>query len=224
MNLKEISPDLYPILFRSIKDPLNILDLNFRILWANEARAQIHQRNVAEMIGKFCYEMFQRRNEPCPECPVKNVFRSWKSSVMDRWVDLPNGSRKWGEVRAYPVFNKSGNIVYAIEIAVDITEKKFNAERQRRYIESLENTMKEMTKGRTEALLGHPIKKDQVSLTEREIEVLMLLANGFSNIEIGEVLAISPHTVKSHVIHIYNKLGVKDRIKAAIWASQHKLT
>jgi len=224
MNLKKISPDLYPILLRSIKDPLNILDLNFRILWANEARAQIHQRSVPEMIGKFCYEMFQRRNEPCPECPVKNVFRSWKPSVMDRWVDLPNGSRKWGEVRAYPVFNKSGNIVYAIEIATDITEKKFNAERQRRYIESLENTMKEMTKGRTEALLGHPIKKDQVSLTEREIEVLMLLANGFSNIEIGEVLAISPHTVKSHVIHIYNKLGVKDRIKAAIWASQHKLT
>jgi len=224
MNLKKISPDLYPILFRSIKDPLNILDLNFRILWANEARAQIHQRSVPEMIGKFCYEMFQRRNEPCPECPVKAAFHTGKPSIMDRWVDLPNGSRKWGEVRAYPVFNKSGNIVYAIEIAVDITEKKFNAERQRRYIESLENTMKEMTKGRTEALLGHPIKKDQVSLTERELEVLMLLANGFSNIEIGEVLAISPHTVKSHVIHIYNKLGVKDRIKAAIWASQHKLT
>lgn len=224
MNLKKISPDLYPILLRSIKDPLDILDLNFRILWANEARAQIHQRNVAEMIGKFCYEMFQRRNEPCPECPVKNVFRSWKPSVMDRWVDLPNGSRKWGEVRAYPVFDKSGNIVYAIEIAVDITKKKFNADMQRRYVESLENTMKEMSKGRTEALLGHPTEKDQVSLTEREIEVLMLLANGFSNIEIGKVLGISPHTVKSHVIHIFNKLGVKDRIKAAIWASQHKLT
>ena len=224
MNLQKISPDLYPILFRGIKDPLNILDPSFRILWANEARAQIHQRSVPEMIGKFCYEMFQRRNEPCPECPVKAAFRTGKPSIMDRWVDLPNGSRKWGEVRAYPVFDMSGNIAYAIEIAFDITEKKFDAERQKRYVKSLENAMEEMTKGRTEAFLGYPSRRNQASLTVREIEVLALLARGFSNVEIGKVLAISPHTVKSHVIHIFNKLGVKDRTKAAIWATQHKLT
>lgn len=224
MNLAKISLDLYPLLFRSIKDPLNILDLNFRILWANEARAQIHQRSVGEMVGKFCYEMFQRRSDPCPECPVKNVFANGNSSTMERWVDLPDGSRKWGEVRAYPVFDRSGNIVYAVEVAFDITERKRNAERQKRYFESLEDMMKDMTKGRAEALLGSPKEEDWFKLTERELEVLTLLAKGLSNVKIANILKISPHTVKTHVIHIFNKLGVKDRINAAIWASRHKLT
>ncbi len=175
-------------------------------------------------MGKFCYEMFQRRSGPCPECPVKNVFTTGKPSIMERWVDLPDGSHKWGEVRAYPVFDRKGNILYAIEVAFDITEKKRDAEKQRRYFESLEDMMKEMTKAKTEALLGFPKENDWVKLTERELEVLALLARGFSNVKIANILKISPHTVKSHVIHIFNKLGVKDRINAAIWASRHKLT
>jgi PAS domain S-box-containing protein len=113
--------DIYTPILRSISDPLNILDREFRIIWVNEARAKIFQRKVKEMIGKCCYEMFQRRNEPCPECPVKVAFDSGKPCVMERWVDLPDGSRRWGEVRAYPVFDTYGDIVHCVEIAIDIT-------------------------------------------------------------------------------------------------------
>lgn len=60
-------------------------------------------------------------------------------------------------------------------------------------------------------------------LTERELEVLRLLANGMSNPEIAKALAISQHTVKSHVTHIYDKLGVNDRAQAAVWASFHNV-
>lgn len=56
-------------------------------------------------------------------------------------------------------------------------------------------------------------------LTTRELEVLRLLANGSSKPEIAETLSISHHTVKSHVTHIYDKLGVNDRAQAAVWAS-----
>ncbi|MCK4840025.1 MAG: hypothetical protein KAS94_14570 [Desulfobulbaceae bacterium] len=56
-------------------------------------------------------------------------------------------------------------------------------------------------------------------LTEREVEVLRLLASGSSNPEIAATLSISQHTVKSHVTHIYDKLGVNDRATAAVWAS-----
>jgi ATP/maltotriose-dependent transcriptional regulator MalT len=80
-----------------------------------------------------------------------------------------------------------------------------------------------ITEKNVESLLKYPYQEPAVSLTEREIEILGLISNGFSNVEVGRVLAISPHTVKSHVINIFEKLGVKDRTQAAVWAAKHKL-
>jgi DNA-binding NarL/FixJ family response regulator len=60
-------------------------------------------------------------------------------------------------------------------------------------------------------------------LSSRELEVLRILAKGKSNREISRMLNISAHTVKSHVIHIFNKLGVNDRTQAAVWAAHHHL-
>ena len=60
-------------------------------------------------------------------------------------------------------------------------------------------------------------------LSARELEVLCILAEGTSNNEISRMLNISPHTVKSHIIHIFNKLGVNDRTQAAVWAARHHL-
>jgi len=60
-------------------------------------------------------------------------------------------------------------------------------------------------------------------LTDRELQVLELLANGASNPEISESLFISQHTVKTHITHIYDKLGVNDRAQAAVWATRHNI-
>ncbi len=57
-------------------------------------------------------------------------------------------------------------------------------------------------------------------LSEREIEVLRLLATGVGNREIGELLFVSENTVKTHVVHIIGKLGVSDRVQAAVWAAR----
>lgn len=56
------------------------------------------------------------------------------------------------------------------------------------------------------------------NLSGREIEVLQLVAKGYSNKEIGKELRISTATVKTHLIHIYNKLGVDDRTAAVTTA------
>jgi ATP/maltotriose-dependent transcriptional regulator MalT len=52
------------------------------------------------------------------------------------------------------------------------------------------------------------------NLSAREIEVLQLVAKGTSNKEVGKALHISTATVKTHLIHIFDKLGVKDRTSA----------
>lgn len=60
--------------------------------------------------------------------------------------------------------------------------------------------------------------EDQLALTPREIEVLRLLAQGADNITIGLELSISPHTVKQYVTNIFEKLGVRSRVQAAVYA------
>ena len=59
-----------------------------------------------------------------------------------------------------------------------------------------------------------------LNLSKREKEVLGLIGHGLSNVEIGERLFISPVTVKVHVRHIFEKLGVKSRAEAALRAAQ----
>ena len=53
------------------------------------------------------------------------------------------------------------------------------------------------------------------------MEVLALVSSGARNDEIADRLFISPHTVKTHLYKIYKKIGVPNRLQAALWASKN---
>jgi DNA-binding NarL/FixJ family response regulator len=63
---------------------------------------------------------------------------------------------------------------------------------------------------------------DDVNLTEREMDVLMLVAKGASNKEIAKKLDVSEPTVKAHLRNILSKLHMKNRSQAAVYASQRR--
>jgi len=81
-----------------------------------------------------------------------------------------------------------------------------------------------------EAVLGaaghrvRPVRREwPADLSGREVEVLRLLARGFSNRQVAERLYISPKTVGHHVQHVYQKIGVSTRPAATLFAVQHDL-
>ncbi|NUP03266.1 MAG: response regulator transcription factor [Nonomuraea sp.] len=61
------------------------------------------------------------------------------------------------------------------------------------------------------------------ALTEREREILVLIARGRSNTEISKELSVSPSTVKNHVTNLFAKIGVRDRAQAVIVAYEAAL-
>lgn len=61
-------------------------------------------------------------------------------------------------------------------------------------------------------------------LTARALEVLILLADGLPNKVIAQRLGIAEKTVKAHVTHIFQALGVTDRTQAALWVERHGLS
>ncbi|MBN1219854.1 MAG: response regulator transcription factor [Anaerolineae bacterium] len=74
-----------------------------------------------------------------------------------------------------------------------------------------------------EAAPHQPSKAGAKDLTERELEVLRLIATGSSNREIAQTLTIAEKTVKTHVSNILSKLHLADRTQAAIYALQKGL-
>jgi DNA-binding NarL/FixJ family response regulator len=68
-----------------------------------------------------------------------------------------------------------------------------------------------------------PIADIEVTLTQRELEVLRQLTAGLTNNQIAEALDIGYETVKEHVQHILGKVGVTSRTQAALWAVHKKL-
>ena len=63
----------------------------------------------------------------------------------------------------------------------------------------------------------------QYDLTARESQILKLMTEGYSNMEIAQILVISINTTKAHVANILQKLEVDDRLQAALKALKYKI-
>ncbi|MBV5326230.1 MAG: response regulator transcription factor, partial [Chlorobium sp.] len=82
-------------------------------------------------------------------------------------------------------------------------------------IRSLQSTREEMRKEKSYT--------QQALLTQREQEILTLIATGHDSQLIAEQLFISPNTVKTHVSNIYKKIDVTNRVQAILWATKNDL-
>jgi DNA-binding NarL/FixJ family response regulator len=135
----------------------------------------------------------------------------------------PTLAKPLSETASYPVYDENGELISAVEIEVNSIQRDLDFERQKKRIADLEKAVALIRQAHDQSGVVSENDGIRVSLTGRELEVLRLLAEGFTNPEISDILSISNHTVKSHVVHIFNKLGVNDRTQAAVWAARQRL-
>jgi DNA-binding NarL/FixJ family response regulator len=81
----------------------------------------------------------------------------------------------------------------------------------------------ERSRGDTAVWRRHCTQSAAAGLTERELEVLLVLVRGRSNQQIADQLGISAKTVGYHVRHAYEKAGVRSRAAATLWAYENDL-
>jgi DNA-binding NarL/FixJ family response regulator len=74
-----------------------------------------------------------------------------------------------------------------------------------------------------QSVSGEPVRGIPGDLSPREVDVLKLIATGLSNTEIAEALFVSNATVKTHINHIFEKTGARDRAQAVRYAYEHGL-
>ena len=85
------------------------------------------------------------------------------------------------------------------------------------------NTAQKSETSKTEERLTPPEALTTAGLTNREIEVLRLIATGATNREVADALVISEGTVKNHLSNIFGRLGLRDRTQAVMYARERGL-
>ena len=169
------------------------------------------------------FKLLPRTN--CQECGLPTCM-AFAAALSRREVvpgQCPALAKPLSETASYPVYDENGELISTVEIEVNTTQRALDLEKQKKRIADLEKAVALIRQASDQSGVESENDGIRVSLTGRELEVLRLLAEGFTNLQISEILVISHHTVKSHVVHIFNKLGVNDRTQAAVWAARQRL-
>jgi signal transduction histidine kinase len=121
---------------------LIIISKDYRILWANKFLKQIFG-NVEQ---KPCYPTIHKRYAICPDCGVKKVFeKNATFDVHEIALEDDNGNTQWIELVVTPIKDKEGNVVAALELAVNITERKLMQNKLAEYSQQLEKLVAKRT-------------------------------------------------------------------------------
>ena len=191
--------DMLESMTASMDAGLVLIGKDYRVLWANQVLKQATGNNLE---NKYCYSIYDQSNQICQDCGVRKVFED--GIAVDRHdyhIKIP-GPVEWIELIATPVRDKDGKVVAALELAVNMTERKRLQDKLAEYSQRLE----ELVQQRTEQL-----KQAQAELVKSE----RLAA-------IGELAGMVGHDLRNPLSGIKNSAYFLKKKGTAIAPSQAK--
>jgi histidine kinase len=112
--------DEYQDLFERVPCLITVQDRNYRLLRYNRMFAQ----RFAPRPGDFCYTAYKNRRSKCEHCPVEHTFRDGLSHHAEEMAVSADGQEKHWIVYSSPILDNDGRVTAAMEISLDITERK----------------------------------------------------------------------------------------------------
>lgn len=109
----------------SISELVTYLDQDMRVIWTNRTAAGYVGERPEDLVGRFCYQIWFKRDTPCDDCPAARALLTGQS----QGGQMVNSDQRVLDVRGYPVRNQEGHVVGAVEVALDVTEHE-SLERQ----------------------------------------------------------------------------------------------
>lgn len=196
-KLKE-SQEQWELTFQAIGDATTIQDLNHRIVRVNQKTCELLSATPQELEGRLCYEVFQGKSEPCPNCPIVKDKGEWKThSEKITNVKL----NKIFIVSASPILDSQKQIKGVIHFAKDITEK-----------EKLEGQLRQAQKMEAIGTLAGGIAHD--------FNNILTPILGYAEIALDKIPSESP--LFSHLQHIVNASNrAKELVKQILTFSRN---
>lgn len=174
--------------------------------------------------GEECLELIEK---VCPDVLLLDINMPKKNGIEVLEEIKQKGLNV--KVLILTVHNEVEYLVKAVDIGVDgYILKDSESSELKRAIQTVMDGNSYVQPSLVPALNNRLINRDAdkekiESLTKREIEVLILIANGMFNKEIATKMNISERTVKNHISNIFKKIDVADRTQAAVFAIKNDL-
>ena len=108
------------LILNTMTELLAVYDTDLRILWANKAAGEAAGQSAAALVGRKCYEILHGLTAPCEDCPVLRAIET--GAPHEQEMCFSNGCQWF--LRAYPIHDQNGNVSGAIELGLDIAQRK----------------------------------------------------------------------------------------------------
>lgn len=174
-NQLSLQKNLYQDLFEGVPCVITVQDRDFRLLRFNKT----FEERFNARLGEFCYKAYKGRDSKCPDCPVEKTFKDGRFQTTEESGFYRDGSMAHWIVNTAPIYDSEGNLVAAMEMCLDITERK-----------DLEGELKRSEKKYMAIFNNIPnavFVLDQADLTIRDCNKSAVILYGWSKSELSKM-------------------------------------